>query len=154
MLDLFQWLSHSAVGLYMQRSQWAFAVVETIHLLALAALGGVLLAVSLRSVGLLRWLPERELARELFPVVVTSFVAIAITGVLMVSEEALKCYYNPAFRAKMVALAIALALSIPVYSLQATRADERAPWWLRLGAAASLLAWFSVGVAGRAIEFL
>lgn len=154
MLALFQWLSHSAIGLYVQQSQWVFAVVETIHLLALAALGGSLLAVSLRSLGVLQRIASRQLARELLPVTVLSFVAIAVSGVLMVSGEALKCYYSPAFRAKMAALAIALVISLPVYLAQIQRRDAYLPWWLRIGAALSLLSWLSVGVAGRAIGFL
>jgi hypothetical protein len=153
-LALFQWLSHSAIGLYVQQSQWVFAVVETIHLLALAALGGSLLAVSLRSLGVLQRIASRQLARELLPVTVLSFVAIAVSGVLMVSGEALKCYYSPAFRAKMAALAIALVISLPVYLAQIQRRDAYLPWWLRIGAALSLLSWLSVGVAGRAIGFL
>jgi hypothetical protein len=153
-LALFQWLSHSAIGLYVQRSQWVFAVVETIHLLALAALGGSLVAVSLRPLGVLPRIASRHLARELLPVAVLSFVAIAVSGVLMVSGEALKCYYSPAFRAKMAALAIALVISLPVYLAQIQRRDAYLPWWLRIGSALSLLSWLSVGVAGRVIGFL
>ncbi|MGA2728446.1 MAG: DUF6644 family protein [Terracidiphilus sp.] len=154
LLALFQWLSHSAVGVYMQQSQWAFAVVETTHLLGLAALGGSLIVVSLRALGLLARIASRQLARELLPIAILSFVAIAVSGVLMVSGEALKCYYSPAFRAKMAALAIALIISLPVYFEQIRHRDERLPWWHRVGAALSLLSWLSVGIAGRAIGFL
>lgn len=47
-----------------------------------------------------------------------------MTGVLMVSEEALKCYYSPAFRAKMAALAVALVNYIPVHLWQAAHRDQ------------------------------
>ena len=153
-LALFQWLAHSSLGQYLQRSQWAFAVVETIHLLALAVLGGSLVALSLRAVGLLRNIGSRRLARELLPLACISFAAMATTGVLMVAGEALKCYYNDAFRAKMAALAVALVLSVPIYLAQALRRDEHIPWWLRVGAVFSLLAWLSVGAVGRAIGFI
>lgn len=154
LLAAFQWLAHSPVGQFMQRSQWAFAVVETIHLLALAALGGTLLVISLRSIGLLRGISSRSLARELLPIAAAGLIAIGVTGVLMVSQEALKCYYNEAFRVKMIAFALALLVSVPIYVAQARRVDDHLPWWLRLGAALSLLAWLSVGIAGRAIGFL
>ncbi|HWT64465.1 MAG TPA: DUF6644 family protein [Terracidiphilus sp.] len=154
LLVLFQWLAHSAVGQFMQRSQWAFAIVETIHLIALAALGGTLLAVSLRAIGLLRGISSRSLARELLPVILSALTAVVITGILMVSEEALKCYYNDAFRAKMIAFAVALLISTPVYITQLRKANDQQPWWLRLGAALSLLSWLSVGIAGRTIGFL
>ncbi|MDR3739694.1 MAG: hypothetical protein P4L40_11835 [Terracidiphilus sp.] len=153
-LDIFQWLSHSAAGQFMQKSQWAFAVVETVHLLALALLGGSLIAVSLRAIGLLRSGAFSSLARNLLPVTLASFAAISVTGVLMVSEEALKCYYSAAFRAKMLAFAIALIISVPVYAELVRRGNDKPAWWLRLGAALMLLSWLSVGVAGRAIGFL
>jgi hypothetical protein len=154
LLALFQWLSHSPVGHYMQKSTWAFAVAETIHLLALAALGGSLLIVSLRTLGVLRQIGGAELAAELLPVTIVSLAAITISGVLMLSEESLKCYYSPAFRAKMAALAIAVAVSVPVHLAQAQRSDEELPWWVPVGAAVSLLAWLSVAVAGRTVGFL
>ena len=138
----------------MQRSSWAFAVVETVHLLALAALGGSALILSLRTLGVLKPLPARALAANLVPVAAASFATILITGVLMVSEEALKCYYNPAFRVKIAAFALATLISAPLCIYQVRRQTDRAPWWLRGLSALSLLAWFATGVAGRAIGFL
>ena len=54
LLALFKWLAHSSLGQYMQKSAWAFAVVETAHLIALAALGGSLILVHLGMLGILR----------------------------------------------------------------------------------------------------
>lgn len=154
MLALFQWLGHSSLGHSMQKSTWAFAVAETVHLLALAALGGSVLVLTLRALGWLRAIAAHKLAVELLPVIISSFAAILVTGVLMVSEEALKCYYSPAFRAKIAALAVAILLAVPVLLALIFRRDERSPWWLKINAALSLFAWLSVGVAGRAIGFL
>jgi hypothetical protein len=47
MLSWFIALSHTPLGQYMQNSRWGFAVVEAIHLLGLAVLGGVILVVDL-----------------------------------------------------------------------------------------------------------
>jgi len=44
-------LAHSHLGQYMQTSKWGFAIVETVHLLALAILGGAVLIVDLRLIG-------------------------------------------------------------------------------------------------------
>jgi hypothetical protein len=154
LLAAFQWLAHSSVGQFMQRSQWAFATVETIHLLALALLGGALLTVSLRTIGLLRGIAGSRLTRALLPVILTSFFTITVTGILMVTEEALKCYYSGAFRIKMLGVAVALLITVPVYIAQQRFEDDALPWWLRLGAAVSLASWLSVGIAGRAIGFL
>ena len=154
LLSLFRWLGHSAVGLYMQRSTWAFAVVETVHLIALAALGGAVLAIQLTSLGVIRRIRLARLAAGLFPVVIGSLAVLVVTGLLMVSEESLKCYYSHAFRAKMLALAFAIVVFIPLHAIQTRDISEAVPWWLRVGAATSLLLWLSVGLAGRAIGFL
>ena len=53
-------LAHSALGRTMQNSKWGFALVETVHLLAIAALGGSVLLVDLRLLGVIL---KRESAR-------------------------------------------------------------------------------------------
>jgi len=72
----------------------------------------------------------------------------------MVSEEALKRYYSQGFRAKMLALGLAIVVFMPLQAMLAKNTGERAPWWLKAGSAISLLLWLSVGLAGRAIGFL
>ena len=154
LLSMFKWLGHSALGQYMQTSVWAFAVVETIHLIALAALGGSLLLMHLGLLGLLRQIPIRKLASALFPIVLSSLIAMVVTGVLMVSEEALKCYFSPAFRVKMLALAVAVVIYFPLLAIRTWATEDRIPWWFRAGATFSLLSWLAVGLAGRAIGLL
>lgn len=39
LLSLFRWLGTTTVGQFMQSSTWGFAIVEMVHLLALALLG-------------------------------------------------------------------------------------------------------------------
>ncbi|SRR6266567_1464338 len=154
LLTLFQWLSHSSLGLYMQKSVWTFAIVETVHLVALASLGGSVLTIELTTLGLIRKTPAREIASGLRPIVLTSLAVMVATGILMLSDEALKCYYSPAFRAKMLALGIAVLIFFPLRAIQIRTTRDHSPWWLKTGAALSLLSWLSVGLAGRAIGFL
>ena len=47
-LSVFQWLGHTAVGRAMQHSTYGVAIVEMVHLLALAIFGGTILLVDLR----------------------------------------------------------------------------------------------------------
>jgi hypothetical protein len=152
LLTAFKWLSHTPVGLYMQQSGWAFPVVETIHLFALAVLGGAVLTVNLTTLGAICRVPVPRLAAGLFPVTLGSLVVLIVTGVFMLSDEALKCYYSEAFRAKMLALGLALVVFFPLHTLE-VRIQRSPPWWLRIGAAISMLLWLSVGLAGRAIGF-
>jgi hypothetical protein len=47
--SLFLWLGQTGLGTFMRESTWGFAIVETIHLLGLAVLGGAVLVGNLTS---------------------------------------------------------------------------------------------------------
>ncbi len=138
----------------MKDSKWAFAVIEMVHLLGLAMLGGVVLIVNLRLLGLvLRTRPADRIARDLAPFLKGSLAVMVVSGIPLVAEESMKCYYSPAFRLKMVFLALALAFYY-VVNRRATRTAFVSGWVPRVVAGVSLALWLSVGVAGRAIGFL
>jgi len=156
LLHLFHWYDHTALAAVMRKSTWAFAVVEMVHLIGLALLGGVVLIVNLRLLGvILRGRPADRIARELSPLLVASVAVLLVTGILMVSEETMKCYHNTAFRLKMLLFLPALLLSVAIHRRLAGAGDQpdsgRAA---KLAAGASLALWLGVGVAGRAIGYL
>lgn len=156
MLSWFVALSHSWLGQYMQQSRWGFAVVEAIHLLGLAVLGGVVLVVDLRLLGLiLKTESARNIARGLSHTLLTSLAVMLLTGIALTSEEALKCYHSPAFRWKMLLLAAALLFYFTFHRTALLRTDKhQANLSSRLAGAVSLTLWLGVGVAGRAIGLL
>ncbi|MGH8185607.1 MAG: DUF6644 family protein, partial [Steroidobacteraceae bacterium] len=51
LLPFFEWLEGSALGSFMKDFAATFAIVEAIHLMALAVLGGAVLAADLRLLG-------------------------------------------------------------------------------------------------------
>jgi len=79
---------------------------------------------------------------------------IAISGVLLLSEEALKCYYNPAFRWKMLLLFLAVSFYFTLHRKVVRSAATRASMLSRAAAILSLVLWLGVGLAGRVIGFL
>jgi hypothetical protein len=156
LLQLFQWLGHSAVGIFMQQSTYAFAVVEMVHLLSLAILGGVILVIDLRVLGFgLKSQTPGGLAQELKPFLAGSIAISAISGILLLSEEPIKCYYNPAFRLKMLFLGVALVFYFAIQE-RFLLAPSTGPSALlaKWASVVSLLLWLSVGLAGRAIGFI
>ena len=91
----FQWCEASMVGVAVRESAWAFAVIESMHLLALSVIGGAVLVVDLRLLGLgLRHQPVRDLARDVQPWLNRSLVVMIVTGVLLFLSESMKCYYS------------------------------------------------------------
>jgi len=156
MHSLFAALGHSALGRYMQTSVWGFAVVEAIHLLAIAVLGGSVLVIDLRLLGVIfRKEPARILGRDLGKLLLGSLLVLILTGIAMVSEEALKCYFSPAFRWKMALLVTAALFYFTLHRRALIHADENAVTvWSKIVAVISMSLWLGVGVAGRAIGFL
>jgi hypothetical protein len=155
MLPLFQWAEATALGEMIRNSTWAFAVIESVHLLALSVIGGAVLIVDLRLLGLgLRREPIAEVARDARPWFVGSLIVMLVTGVGLFLSEPMKCYNSTAFAVKMACLALVLLFTFTVRR-KVTMADERRVpgHWQKLVALISLALWFGVGASGRWIGF-
>ncbi len=152
LLPLFQWLEATTVGTVVRESLWLFPIIQCGHLLALALLGGTVLVVDLRLLGLgLRAQPLADLARSVHPWLAGSLTAIIATGIPMFLSEALKCYYSPPFWYKMGLLLLATIFTFTIR--RRVLADSSRPLWCRLTAIVSLALWFGVGFSGRWIAF-
>ena len=155
LLPFFQWCEASLLGQTIRDSQWLFPVIESIHLIALASIGGAVLVLDLRMLGIgMRRRPVAEVAREAQPWLIASLVVMVVTGVSLFLSEAIKCYYSQAFWVKMTALPLAAFFALTVRRRVAAAEDGRFSPVVR-GAVAviSLLLWFTVGAAGRWIGF-
>ena len=152
---LFQWFEATAVGTSVRESLWLFPVIECLHLLSLALLGGAVLAVDLRLLGFgLRKQPAAHLARQMEPWLAVALIGLIGTGIPMFLSEAIKCYFSPPFFLKMTLLGIAILFTFTVRR-RVGRAEEgriAAPW-VRLTGVTSLALWFGVAFAGRWIAF-
>jgi hypothetical protein len=151
----FEWCEATAIGDAIRTSLWAFAVIESVHLLGLAAIGGSVLVVDLRMLGIgLRRQPVAEVARNAFPWLVGSLAVMLVTGVALFLSEAIKCYYSTPFWVKMGSLALAMPFTFTVRR-KVTLADEASirPIWYKVVALVSLSLWFGVGAGGRWIGF-
>jgi uncharacterized membrane protein len=155
LLPFFEWCESTALGTAIRMSPWAFAVIESVHLLGLAVIGGAVLLVDLRMLGFgLRDQRIAELARAVFPWLVGSLVVMLLTGVGLFLSEPLKCYDSRAFWVKMISLGLAMLFTLTIRR-RVTMADETRvrPIWFKLVALVSLALWFGVGGGGRWIGF-
>ena len=153
-LALFHWLAKSTVGVAMRDSTWSFAIVEIVHLIALAIFGGAVLLVDLRLLGrIFKTQPVAQVARELLPISVGGVIVMLISGTLLVASGPMRYYYNPAFRIKMWLFLSALPVHFVLQVVSARKEGQEAAWQ-KFGAVASLLLWLSIGLAGRAIGFV
>jgi hypothetical protein len=143
------------VGAAIRDSLWLFPVIEALHLVAFAALGGALLLVDLRLLGLaFRSQPVARLARDAWPWLVGSVALALASGTLLFLSESVKLYHSEPFWVKVSCLGPALLFTFTVRR-RVTLADEArvGPVRGRLAAAASLALWGGVAWGGRWIGF-
>ncbi|PYU21513.1 MAG: hypothetical protein DMG32_20435 [Acidobacteria bacterium] len=155
LLGFFQWCEQSGIGEAIRKSAWLFPLIEAIHLLGLGLIGGAVLVVDLRLLGLgLRRQSVAQVARDAQPWLLGSLMLMIATGGLLFLSEAIKCYYHTAFWLKMTSLFLALVFTFTVQR-KVTMADQTRlrPLWGKVVALVSVLLWSGVGIGGRWIGF-
>ena len=156
-LSLFQWIEQTRLGTSVNESLYAFALIESVHLLALAMLGGAVLIVDMRLLGIgLKRLPVAQVAKTAQPWMIIGLIAIIATGFpLFASLAAGKYYGNDAFWWKMYFLAAATLYTFTIRQRVAMGDEGRAgSSFGKVVALVSLFLWSGVGVMGRAIGFI
>jgi hypothetical protein len=155
LLEFCQWLQFSPPLIAMRGSPWLFPVIATIHLMGLAVIGGAVLLVDLRLLGLgLRRQPVRELAQDAERWLFRGLVVMVSTGILLFMCFATKYYYLTFFWVKMAALFLVIVFTVSVRRRVAMADETRMnPVWSRAVALVSLSLWTTVALGGRYIGF-
>jgi hypothetical protein len=155
LLPYFEWLESLWLGKAVVGSLWLFPVIEAVHLLGLSLLGGAILIVDLRLLGVgLKNYSVAALAREARPYLIGALVILISTGIPLFLSEAVKCYYNQSFWVKMTTLVIALIYTFTIRA-RVTRSEtvRKTARLQMLAGALSIALWVTVAAAGRWIGF-
>jgi hypothetical protein len=149
------WCEALPVSMAIRDSLWAFAVIEGVHLLGLAFIGGAVLAVDLHLLGLpLGDRSARALAADIEPWFVGSLIVMLSTGIALFLSEALKCYNSTPFWWKIGSLFLAILFTFTIRRAFLRHAEiTSSTAGARAVAIVSLCLWFTVGAAGRWIGF-
>ena len=155
LLAFFKWCEASGVGKGISGSVYLFPVVEAVHLLGLAVIGGAVLIVDLRLAGLgLRHQPVSRVAKDAEPWLIASLLVMLVSGFLLMASEAMRCYYNGAFWLSIWSLLLAMVFTFTVRRrVAAADTDSVKPMWAKLVALVSVLLWSGVGIGMRGIGF-
>ena len=149
----FEWCEATWLGTVVRNSIWMFPIIEAVHLTALCLMGGALLVVDLRMLGLgLREQSIDALVKHVRPWLAAGVAVMLSTGVLLFLSEAIKCFYNTSFWVKMITLPIALGFTYLVKHPTALRGLDTSTRSRVMGAA-SIVLWFTVAAAGRWIGY-
>jgi hypothetical protein len=155
LLPLFQWFEDSGLGHAVREIPWAFAVIESAHLLALTVMGGTVLLVDLRLLNLgLRQRSVSELAREAQPFMTTALIVLVVSGFALFASEGTKCYYSTPFWIKISALLLATIYTYTIRRRVVMAGDGQVGGGTQtLVALVSVALWFTVAASGRWIGF-
>ena len=156
LLPFCEWLARSALGTALRASRWAFALTEVVHLLALAVLGGGVLALALRAAGaILRQRPLHAVVRDFTPWIAAGLSGLVVSGAVLFADGPLRYYANAAFRTKLALLSAGLLLGAAALRMSRLAAPaEPAPAGLRVVVCCDAALWLGVAIAGRVVGVL
>jgi hypothetical protein len=152
LFPVFEWMEYSIVGQTVRHSASLIALLEIIHLIGMALLIGTILMINLSLVGLgIGRYPVSRIARELNAYTMTGLAILLISGPLILTSEAIRCYKTPAFWVKMALLAVALVFHCTVHRKFTLAEPPPVRPTAALIAALSLALWIGVALAGKGI---
>ena len=134
-------------------------MIQTVHLLAISAIMGSVVLIDLRVLGLaLRSQRISDLTRRLLPWTWWALPFLFVSGILFVLARPRRYAVNPIFRLKFGLMALAVIVTLAFHAVAKRRPDywEGSPGGRLIGklvAAASLLLWVAVVLAGRWIAY-
>lgn len=148
----FNWLGHTPLAEAIRSSAALIALGEIIHLIGLVLLAGTVLMVDMAMLGYgIRRHPVARIAAELDGWTKAGLVILLVSGPLILTSEARKCYDASFFWIKMALLIAALVFHFAVYRRTARAEPPVGPMRARTVAVISLVLWISVALAGKLI---
>jgi hypothetical protein len=152
-------ISNTSLSAWIGSHFWAIPIIQTLHILAIAAAFGSVLMINLRILGVTggtRTLTDT--ARRYLPWIWWALAVLVLTGIGMVIGEPVRELINPVFWIKMGLIVFMILVSV---AFQASVRARIASWEVshdgrvavRFGAAAIIVLWCMIMVAGRWIAY-
>jgi len=169
LLDWAQTLQDTDFATQLAQSRYEFPILEGFHLIGLSLSVGLILLIDLRLAGwFLKPIPEVTLLRQLRPWSLVGFVLTFVSGLALLSSEAVSVINSPPFAFKLLFLALAGANALYFEWRLLNRRSGSKPVSLpdrgtdtlalgrvaQIGALASLSLWLLVIATGRLIPYI
>lgn len=150
----FEWCDATTLASFLQQSTWLFPVIEAFHLVAFAALGGTILLVDLRLMGLvLKQQPVAQLAEAARRWFYGSLALMFVSGGFLFVSETTKLFYNDPFWSKMKFLVLGILFMTTVRRKVISMDPARVGHWAKLVGMTNIVLWAWVAWGGRWIGF-
>jgi hypothetical protein len=153
-MSVWQELASGPLATWIQLTPYAYATLEGIHLIGVAAFFGAVFLLDLRLLGVIPQLHAEPAGRFLLRISVPAFVLLAVSGVLLFVPSADRYATSPVFLAKASAIGAgglnALAFHVGAWQrVGAWGQGTRTPRAARSAAVVSVLVWITVIALGR-----
>jgi hypothetical protein len=154
-VDVLDWIQSTSLSHWISKSNHLLiAGFQVIHVMGFILLLASLVLISLRLLGLIfKQQTVPQVAREATRLIWLALAMAVGTGVLMFIGSPRHYFYNPAFDVKMLLLLFAVIVQVLLFGRVAA-SEAQKPWLARTAVALSLVFWFAVSMAGRAIGFV
>jgi hypothetical protein len=132
---------------------WIGAMINVLHLLALAVFAGALVIVDVRFMGTgLTREPLSEIASQARPWLMAGFWGLVVTGLFQLALQPVKEYYSDMFNFKMQVMLVAIIFTFVVRPRLARMDEARlGRVWGKLAGLASIVLWSGVAIPARLI---
>jgi hypothetical protein len=152
------WLKASAFSHFITDYPWVWPACETLHFMGMALLVGVVGAVDLRMLGVMKRVSFAPLHR-LLPWGIAGFVINLITGFLFFAGDPYQYKDNIAFLFKVLFIVLAginvlIFYLVPFRQVEGMGPGDDAPVSAKVIAAVSIFLWFGVVYWGRMLPFI
>lgn len=158
-LSFCEWLASNQWSQDLIGSQYAYPLLESIHVWALCLFLGMTVTLDLRLAGaMLRTVPVSEIVRRLLPWSIAGFIVMVVSGLFLFYAIPVRTYQNLFSRIKL-GLLIAAGVNVWIFHTGAYRrvaewdVAKVAPRSVRIAGIVSLVLWAGVVVAGRMIAY-
>jgi hypothetical protein len=153
-----EWLANTEWSIALHESQYAYAIVESIHVWALCLFVGFAVLLDLRLVGaIFRDVPVSHMARRVLPWTRVGFVIMVISGIVLFYAIPLRTYHNVFFRVKAVLLVLAglnaFVFHHGIYAKVSHWDLKVAPRPAKVAGICSLMLWAAIVFSGRMIAY-
>lgn len=147
--SFFEWCAATPLGRFIAASVWTMPILETFHIMGLVLLLGAAFTLNLTVLGVGVRMPTDRLARQLFPWAVAGLLIAIVTGIPMFMSAAPLYGHSGPFAIKMSLLLSAIVLQTINHKVRGMYSSTVG----RIIACATLVCWFGIAYAGRAIAF-
>ena len=152
-MNLLESIENSALGVWIRESEWGYPIVLICHTLGMACVVGVVTAYAIR-IATANTATAPDWFETSFRIAWLGFVANLISGLVLFTGSPQRYLSNPAFQAKLVALALG-AVALRWLSRRLSRQTDTPPdLGTRWTAVGTLLVWFGAIAAGRLIAYI